>query len=93
MRSEEEVLEMFHRFDEHTGRELMKSKGDNFKYGMWVGKMIALEWALGDEHGDMVIAYDFEDWEREHGHRIDELKHRLAEDAQHDDEGEEDENQ
>jgi hypothetical protein len=46
--------------------ELLRWRGDNFRYGMLVGKLIALGWTLGEEaSADLSIDYDFESWMRE----------------------------
>ena len=65
MRTEEEVHDMFHNFDAGEEGWLEDCRGDNFKYGMWVGKMIALEWVLGGPLANLKIQYDFESWEIE----------------------------
>jgi len=48
---------------------MMDWKGDNFKYGLWVGKVMALQRALSSEFvigdGKFLIDYDFADWERQ----------------------------
>ena len=49
----------------HAG-EAAEWMGDNFKAGLFVGKLIALEWALDDAPGsDMAIDHDYESWVRE----------------------------
>jgi hypothetical protein len=62
MRSEEEIREVFNTFDEAEQEELMNSKGDNFKYGFWVGKLTALGWMLGDPIADLKIHHDYQSY-------------------------------
>jgi hypothetical protein len=61
VRSKEEIL---------RGVEALEQRpptvADNFKYGCLIGKLLALEWVLGETPGsDLSIQYDFEDWRRE----------------------------
>ena len=47
--------------------EVSDYMGDNFRAGLYVGKMTALGWVLGDMPGaDLAIEHDYEDWVREH---------------------------
>jgi hypothetical protein len=39
-------------------------KGDNFRYGLAIGKVMALAWSLG-ESADMTHHYEFEEWVNE----------------------------
>ena len=62
MRSEEEVQHVFDNFDVAEESELMASWGDNFKYGYWSGKLVALEWVLGGPLDPVKIHHDFESY-------------------------------
>lgn len=52
---------------QRTARELagmlgqFNGKGDNFRYGLLIGKVMALAWSLG-EPADMTHHYEFEEW-------------------------------
>jgi hypothetical protein len=68
MREEQKIQNATHKLwkiidddDDHP----IKSKGDNFKYGMFIGKLIALGWVLDEpSSADLSIHFEFEDWER-----------------------------
>ena len=46
--------------------QLHECKGDNFKYGLLIGKVMALDWVMGEQpSGEMGINYDYEGWVRE----------------------------
>ena len=62
MRSEEEIQHVFGDFDAPNRLELLRSQGDNFKYGMWAGKLMALEWVLGGPIDFLKIHHDYESW-------------------------------
>jgi hypothetical protein len=52
-------------------------QGDNFKYGYYIGKLVALGWVLGEPSADMSIDHDFESWileQRSHRGQIPPLK-------------------
>lgn len=59
MRTEAEI--------QRTAKELagmlgqFSGKGDNFRYGLLIGKVMALAWSLG-EPADMTRHYDLEEW-------------------------------
>ena len=63
MRRQEEIQ----RAVEHlTSRPaFLKFKGDTFRYGYLIGKVVALGWTLGEPSADISIDYTFEDWCRE----------------------------
>lgn len=52
---------------QRTAKELagmlgqFSGKGDNFRYGLLIGKVMALAWSLG-EPADMARHYEFEEW-------------------------------
>lgn len=52
---------------QQTAKELagmlgqFSGKGDNFRYGLLIGKVMALAWSLG-ESADMTRHYEFEEW-------------------------------
>lgn len=52
---------------QNTAKELARmlgqfsGKGDNFRYGLLIGKVMALAWALG-EAVDITHHYEFEEW-------------------------------
>jgi hypothetical protein len=58
-----EILEAVFKSDEWSTHPL-DAKGDNFKYGMFIGKLAALGWVLGDESCDLKIHYDFDGFSR-----------------------------
>lgn len=63
MRCEEEVQSVYDTFDMAELTELANARGDNFKFGMWVGKLAALGWVLGEPIANVKIHYDFDSWE------------------------------
>ena len=49
-----------------NNRESTDRMGDNFKAGLYVGKLLALGWVLGDVQGSSIaIDHDYESWMRE----------------------------
>jgi len=78
MLTEEQVR---HAFDTiSSSGEPLEWKGDTFKYGYLVGKMIALEWVLdGKGSHDISCHYDFEDWSLEAKRQLDDLRSALRE--------------
>ena len=53
--------------------------GDNFKYGLQVGKLIALGWVLGEvPTSDIALQYEYDDWVRDVKAQEDSLKQRLG---------------
>jgi hypothetical protein len=60
MPPEEQIRAMFDRLPDEP---LESGPGDTFKYGMLVGKAVAIGWVLGDSpRHDVMNDYDFEDW-------------------------------
>ncbi len=54
-------------------------KGDSFKYGMQVGKLIALGWVLGEvPSSDLSLHYDFDSWVRDVKAQEDSLRRQLG---------------
>jgi hypothetical protein len=45
-----------------TAERLLRGRTDTFKYGIVVGKLIAIGWALGEPSAGLSIDYDYEDW-------------------------------
>ena len=62
MRSEDDIQHAFGTFDALDRPELLRSQGDNFRYGMWAGKLMALEWVLGSPIDFLSIHHDYESW-------------------------------
>jgi hypothetical protein len=59
--------------------------GDNFKYGMHVGKLLALEWMLGNvSTGEMCIHHDYEDYLRAGKELREDLKEELKQEGEED---------
>lgn len=55
------------------------SDGDNFKYGMQVGKLLALGWVLGEvASSDLALHYEFDDWVRDVKAQEENLKRELG---------------
>ena len=49
-------------------------QGDNFQYGLYLGKLQALGWVVGDTPSDLIASrFDFESFNREWGIEVDEL--------------------
>lgn len=53
--------------------------GDNFKYGLQVGKLIALGWVLSEvPSSDLSLSYEFDDWVRDVKAQEESLKRELG---------------
>ena len=53
-------------------------KGDTFKFGMQVGKLIALGWVLQEvSSSDLSLHYEYEDWVRDIRAQEEDLKRGL----------------
>jgi hypothetical protein len=53
--------------------------GDNFKYGMYLGKMLALEWAKGEvSTGEMGVHYDHDDYMQRLKDSFEELREKIS---------------
>lgn len=53
-------------------------RDDTFKFGMQVGKLLALGWVLGEvPTSDVSLNYDFEDWQRDIAAQEETLKRQL----------------
>ena len=75
IRSPTEIRRVFELLDNVN---LVANQGDNFKYGLQVGKLIALGWVLGDvTSSDLSLSYDFDDWQRDIQAGEDVLKQQL----------------
>ena len=75
IRSPAEIRRVFELLDNVN---LVANQGDNFKYGLQVGKLIALGWVLGDvTSSDLSLSYDFDDWQRDIQAGEDVLKQQL----------------
>lgn len=76
IRSPAEIRRVFELLDNVN---LVANQGDNFKYGLQVGKLIALGWVLGDvTSSDLSLSYDFDDWMRDIQAGEDVLKQQLS---------------
>ncbi len=54
------------------------SEEDSFKFGMQVGKLLALGWVLGEVvTSDLALQYEFDDWVRDAQAQEDTLKQQL----------------
>jgi len=54
-------------------------KSDTFKFGMEVGKLIALGWVLGEvPSSDVALHYDFDSWVRDADAQADSLRRNLG---------------
>ncbi len=74
LRPADEVRRVFERLDG------MKSatEEDTFKFGMHVGKLLALGWVLGEVvTSDVALQYEFDDWLRDAKAQEDELRKHL----------------
>ncbi len=75
IRSPAEIRRVFELLDNVN---MVANQGDNFKYGLQVGKLIALGWVLGDvTSSDLSLSYDFDDWQRDIQAGEDVLKQQL----------------
>ena len=76
LRSPEEIRRIFELLDNvNTAAE----RGDTFKFGMQVGKLLALGWVLGEvPSSDLSLNYEFEDWERDVKAQEESLKRQLG---------------
>jgi hypothetical protein len=64
MRGRDEIQRVYERIGSRS--ELLKWRADDFRYGMLIGKIVALGWMLGEEaSSDLSIDFDFEGWVRE----------------------------
>ena len=76
IRSPAEIRRVFELLDNVN---MVADKSDNFKYGLQVGKLIALGWVLGDvTSSDLSLSYDFDDWMRDIQAGEDVLKQQLS---------------
>lgn len=76
VRSPAEIRRVFELLDNVN---MVADKSDNFKYGLQVGKLIALGWVLGDvTSSDLSLSYDFDDWMRDIQAGEDVLKQQLS---------------
>ncbi len=76
VRSPAEIRRVFELLDNVN---MVADKSDNFKYGLQVGKLIALGWVLGDvTSSDLSLSYDFDDWTRDIQAGEDVLKQQLS---------------
>lgn len=77
IRSPAEIRRVFELLDNVN---TVRHKGDNFKYGMQVGKLLALGWVLREvPSSDLSLHYEFDDWERDIKSQEDSLKRQLKE--------------
>ncbi|MEC8555585.1 MAG: hypothetical protein VXZ82_11320 [Planctomycetota bacterium] len=76
LRSAEDIRRIFELLDNvNTAAE----RADTFKFGMQVGKLLALGWVLGEvPSSDLSLNYEFEDWERDLRAQEDSLKNQLG---------------
>lgn len=76
IKSEEEIRRVFELLDNvNTAAE----RADNFKFGMQVGKLLALGWVLGEvPTSDISLNYDFDDWQRDVAAQEETLKNQLG---------------
>ena len=87
MRGREEIEQVY---DGLGGLDdILHEPRDSFRYGMLIGKLVALGWVVGEEEThDLFADYDFEDWSRkrsEMGKDIgDALRHDAADDREDD---------
>lgn len=66
MRNENEIRDLLERLDVEDNDGQIRLEGDTFKNGMYAGKLLALQWVLGEIRSfDMGIQYEYEDWKRE----------------------------
>ena len=66
IRSEAEIEKMFEVLGIDEDEAPIHWKGDNFRYGLFIGKAIALAWVLGAESTEhMNVNKTFEEWEKE----------------------------
>lgn len=74
-RSPQEIRRVFELLDNTN----TVADGDNFKYGMQVGKLIALGWVLGEvASSDLSLHYEFDDWIRDVKAQEESLKRQLG---------------
>ena len=75
IRSPAEIRRVFELLDNVNS---VANKTDNFKYGLQVGKLIALGWVLREvTSSDLSLNYEFDDWLRDIQAQEDVLKQRL----------------
>jgi hypothetical protein len=72
----EEIRRVFELLDNvHTVEE----KGNNFKYGLQVGKLMALGWVLNEVvTSDLALAYEYDDWVRDLEAQAETLRRQLG---------------
>lgn len=76
IRSPAEIRRVFELLD---NVDIVVDKGDNFKYGLQVGKLIALGWVLREvTSSDLALSYEFDDWLRDIKAQEDMLKQGLG---------------
>ncbi len=64
MRSDSEIKRFLDELSNNPGN--LDWRGDTFRFGLLVGKIVALDWALGNPPSfDVGPDYDFEDWVRQ----------------------------
>ena len=75
LKSPEEIQRVFELLD---SMKTVKEE-DSFKFGMHVGKLLALGWVLGEVvTSDIALQYEYDDWRRDAKAQEDELKKHLG---------------
>ncbi len=75
LKSPEEIQRVFELLD---SMKTVKEE-DSFKFGMHVGKLLALGWVLGEVvTSDIALQYEYDDWLRDAKAQEDELKKHLG---------------
>ncbi len=76
IRSPSEIRRVFELLDNvNTAGE----KGDTFRYGMQVGKLIALGWILHEvPTSDLSLHYEYDDWVRDAQAQEESLRRQLS---------------
>jgi hypothetical protein len=72
MRSKDEIERVADRLGQVSAdgdgkTPLLDWRGDTFRYGFLVGKLVALGWVLGEPNADLAIDHDYDSWLRELG--------------------------
>lgn len=76
IRSPAEIRRVFELLDNVN---TVADKGDSFKYGLQVGKLIALGWVLREvSSSDLSLQYEYDDWQRDIKAQEDDLKRQLS---------------
>jgi hypothetical protein len=58
--------------------ESLEWQGDNFKYGLYCGKVLAMAWMMGETStGEMGVQYEYEDFIRQRSTEIDDLLRKI----------------